>query len=46
MGDYLKLQTGKASENSLIRKPSREWEDNIRVDLKEICRCQKPDGLS
>ena len=32
----VKILTGKPTENKLLGRPSLRWEDNIRMDLKEI----------
>ena len=32
----LKILTGKPTEKRPLGKPSRRWEDNIRMDLEEI----------
>ena len=32
-----KILTGKPTGNKLLRRPRRRWEDDVRVDLKEIC---------
>ena len=31
-----KILTGKPTENRLLGRPRRRWEDNIRMDLEEI----------
>ena len=31
-----KILTSKSTGNILLRRPRRRWEDNIRMDLKEI----------
>ena len=31
-----KILTGKPTGNKLLERPRRRWEDNIRMDLKEI----------
>ena len=31
-----KILTGKSTENIFLARPSRRWEDNIRLDLTEI----------
>ena len=33
----LKILTGKTTEKRPLGRPRRRWEDNIRIDLKEIC---------
>ena len=33
----LKILTGKPAGKRSSGRPRRRWEDNIRVDLKEIC---------
>ena len=32
-----KILTGKPTGKIPLRRPRHRWEDNIRVDLKEIC---------
>ena len=32
----LKMLTGRSIGNRTLRRPRRRWEDNIRMDLKEI----------
>ena len=32
-----KILTGKLSRRRHLGRPRRRWEDNIRMDLKEIC---------
>ena len=32
----LKILTGKHTGNRPLGRPRRRWEDNIRIDLKEI----------
>ena len=32
-----KILTGIPAGKSPLRRPGRRWEDNIRMDLKEIC---------
>ena len=32
-----KMSTGKLIENISLGRPSRTWENNIRMHLKEIC---------
>ena len=32
-----KTLTGKRTGQRLLGRPRRRWEDNIRMDLKEIC---------
>ena len=32
-----KILTGKRKEKRPLGRPRRRWEDNIRMDLKEIC---------
>jgi hypothetical protein len=32
-----KMLTGKCERKRLLGKPGLAWEDNIRMDLKEIC---------
>jgi len=31
-----KILVGKPGEKSLLRRPRRRWEDNIRMDLREL----------
>ena len=33
----LKILTGKATGKRPLRRPRHRWDDNIRMDLKEIC---------
>ena len=33
----LSILTGKPTDKRLLRRPRRRWEENIRMDLKEIC---------
>jgi hypothetical protein len=32
-----KILTGKATRKRPLGRPRRRWEDNIRMDLEEIC---------
>ena len=32
-----KILTGKPAGKRPLGRPSRKWEDNIRMDLEEIC---------
>ena len=32
-----KILTGKPTGKKYLGRPKRRWEDNIRMDLKEIC---------
>ena len=32
-----KISTGTSTGKSPLGRPMRRWEDNIRMDLKEIC---------
>ena len=32
----LKILRGKLTESSLLGRPRHRWEDNIRMDLKEL----------
>ena len=36
MGVQIKILTGKSTEKRRLGKPRRRWEDNMRIDLKEI----------
>ena len=35
-GCAFKILTGKPTGKRLLRRPMHRWEDNIRIDLKEI----------
>ena len=34
--ESFKILTGKPTRKGLLRRPRHRWEDNIRMDLKEI----------
>ena len=35
-GSTFKILTGKPTRKRLLRRPRRRWEDNFRMDLREI----------
>ena len=36
-GSAFKILTGKPTGKRSLGKPGRRWEDNVRMDLKQIC---------
>ena len=38
VGELFKILTGKPTGNKPLERPRSRWEDNIRMDLKQIVR--------
>jgi hypothetical protein len=37
LGSACSILVGKSAGNRTVGRPRRRWEDNIKMDLKEIC---------